>query len=87
MHSVDRIKPVWNYLEDHLEDNLEQNHLACKKKNRFERRSLFNDQILTIDTRRGTTVIVIGVTVPANISRVTATLVGIHSIDTTTLEE
>lgn len=32
VHSVDRIKPVWNYLEDHLEDYLEQNHLACKKK-------------------------------------------------------
>lgn len=37
--------------------------------------------------RRRTTVIVVGVTVAANISRVAGTLVGIHSIDTTTLEE
>lgn len=61
--------------------------LMCQKKFRFERRSLFNDQILTMDARRRTTVIVIGVTVAANISRVAGTLVGIHSIDTTTLEE
>ena len=62
-------------------------NLMCQKKFRFERRSLFNDQILTMDARRRTTVIVIGVTVAANISRVAGTLVGIHSIDTTTLEE
>ena len=59
----------------------------CQNKFRFERRSPLNDQILTIDARRRATVIVIRVTVPANISRVTDTLVGIHSIDTTTLEE
>ena len=59
----------------------------CQNMLRFERRSLFNDQILTMYARRRTTVIVVGVTVAANISRVAGTLVGIHSIDTTTLEE
>ena len=79
---------IFDYLEDHLEDHLEKkNFLVCENKYRFERQSFFNDQILTIGARRRTTVIVIGVTVPTNISRVTDTLVAIHSIDTTTLEE
>ena len=75
---------IFDYLEDHLE---KKNFLVCENKYRFERQSLFNDQILTIGARRRTTVIVIGVTVPTNISRVTDTLVAIHSIDTTTSEE
>lgn len=74
-------------MEDYLEDYLEKKILVCKNIFRFERRPLLNDQILTIDARRRITVIVIGVTVPPNISRVTDTFVGIYSIDTTTFEE
>ena len=61
--------------------------LVCQNILRFERRSLFNNQILTMYARRRTTVIIVGVTVAANISRVAGTLVGIHSIDTTTLKD
>lgn len=70
-----------------MEDYLEKKILVCQNIFRFERRPLFNDQILTINARRRITVIVVGVTVPPNISRVTDTLVGIYSIDTTTFEE